>query len=161
MIAFQVGGVSFQVRAAAILIDQGRLLLHRAVGDDFWSLPGGRVEAGEDSATTVQRELREELDEAVQAERLLFVVENFFAHADVACHELGFYYRCRLADGSTLGQRPQPFAGIELDRDKPLEFAWFALDELPGLTVYPEFLRRTRLDGDAGAAGPLHIVERG
>ncbi len=80
MISFIVDGVRFNFRAAAVIVDDGYVLLHRAAHEDFWSLPGGRVEAGEASAATVARELTEELGPAVDARvgRLLWVVENFF-----------------------------------------------------------------------------------
>ena len=80
MISFIVDGVRFNFRAAAVIVDDGYVLLHRAAHEDFWSLPGGRVEAGEASAATVARELTEELGPACDARvgRLLWVVENFF-----------------------------------------------------------------------------------
>lgn len=37
MISFTTQGVAFQVRAAAVLIHDGRVLVHRAEGDDFWT----------------------------------------------------------------------------------------------------------------------------
>lgn len=159
MICWTIGQTQFQVRAAAVLIDQGRLLVHRAVGDAFWCLPGGRVEAGEDSARTVERELLEELGERVQAERLLLVVENFYEHADLGRHEIGFYHRCHLAPGSALAQHQQPFAGIELGLPAPLEFAWVPLAEVPALTLYPECLRTLALDEPDAVT--RHVIERG
>jgi ADP-ribose pyrophosphatase YjhB (NUDIX family) len=47
----------------AIVVDAGRLLLirrGRGAGAGWWSIPGGRVEAGETLAEAVVRELREE-----------------------------------------------------------------------------------------------------
>ena len=57
MISVMVDGVRFNFRAAAVIVDDGSALLHRATYEDFWSLPGGRVEVGEPSAATVAREL--------------------------------------------------------------------------------------------------------
>ena len=44
-----------------MIIDYGRILLHRADYEDFWSLPGGRVEMLEDSREALRREMLEEL----------------------------------------------------------------------------------------------------
>jgi 8-oxo-dGTP pyrophosphatase MutT (NUDIX family) len=41
-------------------------LIHQAVGDSFWSLPGGRVDMGESSVQTIVREMREELSVLAQ-----------------------------------------------------------------------------------------------
>ena len=47
----------------AVVIDRGRVLLvrrGRGVGIGLWSIPGGRVEAGETLASAIERELAEE-----------------------------------------------------------------------------------------------------
>jgi 8-oxo-dGTP pyrophosphatase MutT (NUDIX family) len=159
MISFTAGGTQFQLRAAALVCHQGRVLLHQAVGDAFWTLPGGRVEAGEDTTAAVRRELLEELGEPVQALQLRYVVESFYPHDGRHCHELGFFYRCELMPGSTLGRRAHAFAGREQHLPKPISFAWFGPAERAALQVYPAFLRTAELDGALG--GPQHVVERG
>jgi ADP-ribose pyrophosphatase YjhB (NUDIX family) len=80
----------FDVRAAALLLDGERVLLHRLDGDTSWALPGGRVHLGE-AADQVRREMREELGVAVAVTRLLWIVESFFEHRGRTHHELGFY----------------------------------------------------------------------
>ena len=65
MLSFDVGAGKFQARAAAIIRREDHILIHRMIRDPFWTLPGGRVEFGEDAATTVAREIAEELGRAV------------------------------------------------------------------------------------------------
>lgn len=48
-------------RALIVDADQRVLLLRYDENGGFWATPGGRVEDGEDDATAVRRELREEL----------------------------------------------------------------------------------------------------
>ena len=64
---------------AIVVDDAGRLLLVRRAqepGAGLWSVPGGRVEAGEDDATAVVREVREETGLEVAVGRHVGTVER-------------------------------------------------------------------------------------
>lgn len=140
MITFREGRHTFVYRVVGIALDGGRVLLHKVEGQDFWSLPGGRGEFLETSADTLRREMREELDCAVRVERLVWVVENFYADDTRSYHELGFYYQMTLPPDSPLGQGDGPFARRELTGE-PLIFRWFPLAKVGHLPLYPTFLR--------------------
>lgn len=143
MISFERDGARFNFRTAGVCVEDGWVLLHRAVRDDFWSLPGGRVEMGEESAVALDRELREELGVAAEIGRLLWVAENFFALDGVPFHELGLYYAFTLPPGSAWHDTTRDHAGIEDDLEEPLRliFRWFPLSALADLPLYPVFLR--------------------
>ena len=146
-------------RAAALIQSEGRVLLHRVVGDAFWALPGGGIEAGETAAQALVRELQEELGQPVEPGPLACVVENFFAYAGTAYHEIGLYQHATPPPGSLLLSRPGPYVGVEGSR--ALKFAWFGPDELEGIDVRPAFLaahlRHWLVNGRAEVA---HIVHR-
>ncbi|WP_141281058.1 NUDIX hydrolase [Pseudonocardia hydrocarbonoxydans] len=80
-----VGGLVYDVH--------GRLLLVRRAnepGRGRWSVPGGRVEAGEDDAAAVVREMREETGLHVTPGRLIGrVVRGPYGIADYACTVVG------------------------------------------------------------------------
>lgn len=128
----------FDLRAAAVVLDRGRVLLHRAPEDLFWSLPGGRVEAGECGPDAVVREMTEELGEAIEVERHLWTIENFFEWKGRRVHEIGLYFQCRPTPGSKLLAESGPYVGIE--GGEPLEFAWFEEERLAQVTVHPPVL---------------------
>jgi ADP-ribose pyrophosphatase YjhB (NUDIX family) len=155
MIQFDRGGARFVFRAAGVCVDAGRVLLHRGRDQDFWSLPGGRVELLEPSGAALVREMQEELGVAVELGPLLFVIENFFAHRGRRWHELGLYYRLVLPPGSPLRARGERFEVTEVDGG--LVFEWFPLAEIERLAVYPTCLR-ARLA--ALPAAIEHIVHR-
>lgn len=117
MISFVVDGIRFNFRAVAVIVEDGYVLLHRASFEDFWSLPGGRVEAGEPSAAALARELREELGAEVEAEigRLVWVAENFFRYEGEPFHGLGMYYLVTLGPGSPYHEKTRSFDGVEDD----------------------------------------------
>jgi ADP-ribose pyrophosphatase YjhB (NUDIX family) len=155
MISVQLEGQRFQVRAAAVVLHAGHLLVHRAPGDDYWALPGGRVEVGEEASATIVREMREELGEEVICGPLLHVAENFFDLAGRRNHEIGFYFLVSLADGSPHLDTARSYRGIESHLD--LEFRWFALAELARVNLRPTFLQDSLASGTPRFS---HAVQR-
>ncbi len=49
------------IRAAAVIIHNNKILVHRDVSKDHCTLPGGRIAIGESSEGTVKREIKEEM----------------------------------------------------------------------------------------------------
>jgi len=144
-ISFDQGTVRFNFRVVGVALDHDRVLLHRAVGEAFWSLPGGRVELLEWSPQALRREMQEELGVEVEVGRLLWVTEYFFDYAERDYHELAFYYLMEVPSHSGLYEnRAGSYWGQEhpVDREEPikLEFRWFGLSELEDLRLYPTFL---------------------
>ncbi len=139
MITFDEGPLRFVNRVVGIAYDRERVLLHRAVHDDFWALPGGRAELLETAAETLRREMREELNEDVEVERLVWMAENFFEHVGRVYHEIGFYFLMHLPTDSPLREKIQPFYG---DEDGiQLVFEWFPVKILEQVRLFPTFLR--------------------
>ena len=130
----------FNYRIVAVCINDGHVLLHRADYENFWSLPGGRAEILETSATTLQREMGEELNVQVSVGRLLWVVENFFTFESRRFHELGLYYLTELPADSEYLDKNSTYAGLEVDV-APLIFRWFPVRNLSDVKVRPSFLQ--------------------
>ena len=140
MITFDRNDTRFTLRIVGVAIHEGRVLLHRAEGDDFWALPGGRAELLEPSPETLRREMLEELNAEVEVERLLWVVENFFVYQGLRFHELGMYFLMHFAPASPVLRHEGPFYGIE--GHVPLICQWFPVADLAQMRVYPSFLRQ-------------------
>lgn len=140
MITFRQNGNWFTYRAVGIIFspDSKKVLLHRSDDDPFWSLPGGRGEFFEPSRETVVREMKEEMGVETAAERLAFVIENFFEYGGYNCHELGFYYLLKAAPGCKIFE-PPAFEGRE--GGQKLHFEWFEVSELESVELYPKCLR--------------------
>lgn len=106
----------------------GRLLLVRranAPGRGRWSVPGGRVEPGEDERAAVARELREETGITVRPGPLVGVVHRGpYRIAD---------YRCTLDPAG--GGSPTPVPGDDADDARFVDLAGYAdLPVVEGLT---------------------------
>ncbi|MCM3671619.1 NUDIX hydrolase [Mesobacillus maritimus] len=132
---FNVNNEVFNYRVAGVLIKNNHVLLHKQVTDQHWSLPGGRVQVLEDSATGVKREMQEELGYTVEVEKLLWVTENFFTYQERTYHEIGFYYQL---SNDNLNVTASPFYGEEGEQ---LIYQWIPLKVLNTITLYPEFLK--------------------
>jgi 8-oxo-dGTP diphosphatase len=116
--------------AGAIVHDgTGRLLLVRRAnppGQGTWSLPGGRVEAGEDAATAAVREVAEETGLTVRAGAVVGVVQRdapgggVFVITDLVC---------TVSDGTVR-------AG-----DDASDVGWFDAAGLAALTMAPGLIQ--------------------
>ena len=162
IIAFDRDTRAFGYRVAGVIVDEGYVLLQKADIDDFWIVPGGRVELREPAAESLKREMLEEIGVEVKIERLLWVVENFFEYGGKSCHELAFYFLVSLPPGSPLYDKRRTFMGYEeyfneytSDNRLGLTFQWFPVDDLHSIHLYPSFLRAAlKLLPD----GVVHVV---
>ena len=91
-ISWSASGETFNLRVAAVISHDRKILLCTVGGLGYWFLPGGRVRFGESARLTLSRELAEELGHKFPAGRLALVVENIYRDSSLQ-HEVGFYYR--------------------------------------------------------------------
>lgn len=130
----------FSYRVGGILIQNGKILLQKPLDDDY-SIIGGHVAAMETTAQTLQREFREEIHADIKVKELLAVGEIFFPWGVRPCHQISLYYRVTLNDPSAIPQEGSFYGFDDLGgRRINLEFCWVPLEDLPGLTVYPQEL---------------------
>ena len=122
-----------EVAVGALAVDHGRLLCIRrghGPGAGLWSLPGGRVEAGETLHEAVVREVMEETG-------LEVVVDHFVGYVE----RIGEGYHFVILDFgvSLLEPDADPVAG-----DDAAEAAWVPFDDLGNLRLVDglyDFLR--------------------
>lgn len=117
----------FPVSVKGVLFEGGRVvLLENDRGE--WELPGGRLEAGEDPATGLAREIAEELDAEVVVEAIL---DSWVYEIQPQREVLILTYGVRRSD-----RRPLRVSG------EHRRFGLFAPHELDGLAM-PEGYRRS------------------
>jgi ADP-ribose pyrophosphatase len=137
----------FSYRIAGVLIRDGKILIHHALGDTAYSLPGGHVAFGETSHESLVREFKEEMGADISIERLLWIQENFWKWGVNDCHQICLYYLIKLCDETqipldgTFSYQPQ----LEKEKYK-LEFTWIELEKLKDMEFYPPFAKEKVLN---------------
>lgn len=144
----------FKVRAAAVVVRDGRVLMHRSATQDVWYLPGGTGEFGESARETLVRELREELGVEARVGRLLFMVEHFFEMPSRRWHQLGWYFEAELP-GDCDAVRRETWEAVQ--PEGVVVFRWVPVEEVAGLVHLPGFLAAV-LREPFGA--PRHLIHR-
>lgn len=155
MVCFDDGVDRFQMRAAGIALEDGHVLIHRAIHEEFWTLPGGRIEQGETSSETMMREMREELLVEAEIGPLAIITESFFEDIGQPFHEIGFYHTMQLPAGFSRVRGEICHTIID---GVTLEFRWVPADvaSLEEWDFFPQPLR-----AHIATRGPLlHIIDR-
>ena len=112
------------VSAVVVRNDRGgpEVLYGRRSDNGRWALPSGIVEPGEQAASTLVREVWEELRVVVEPERLALLTTDpdvHYPNGDV-CQFVSLTFRCRYVSGEAA-----------LGDDETLEVAWRPADEPP------------------------------
>jgi len=140
MISYQEENNKFNFRVSAIILDPSKkyILIHKIKGrDEFWLLPGGRMEMLESTESGISRELKEELGLKISKKRLVIISEDFFNFNKQSYHELGFTYLITLPKNSPLLKKQGLFNGIEGEK---YQFKWHRINKIKELDFRPEFL---------------------
>ena len=126
----KVGNTVFGVRATALIVEEGKLLVVEDE-DGFYTI-GGAIQVGERTEEAVIREVKEELGVKAQARQLAFVVENRFEQAGVHFHNIEFHYLVDLLEDAPLTMQ---------EDERQLPCRWIALNQLHTVPLKPTFLK--------------------
>lgn len=129
--------VQFNFRVAGIIVDGNNYLIQHSGDDPYYSLVGGRVELSEDTATSLIREIEEEVNIKVNLDdlKLIDVVENFFYLKGRDFHELLFIYR---VDVSKYNLDKEPINTLD---KKDSVNTWFSYNEMLDLNIQPKLIK--------------------
>ncbi|NJP32991.1 NUDIX hydrolase [Micromonospora thermarum] len=127
--------------SAVVRNDAGELLLAQRADDARWSVVSGVLEPGEQPATAVVREVREETGLDVEPVRLSSVLAHphTYPNGD-RCEFVNLGFRCRLAGGTA-----------RVNDDESMAVGWFPPDRLPELDRHARLVIGYALDDDPAA----------
>lgn len=131
-------GCWFRYRAAAIIIEDGCVLMCRNPVDDYYYSVGGGVHIDESSEDCVRREVLEETGVAYEIDRLAVINECFFdgdgTLAGKRCHGVEFYYLMKPRGTQTLNSRSVTCGGL------PETMHWLPIEDYGKEKAFPVFL---------------------
>lgn len=121
------------VAVRAVVVKDGKILVVNGDGaGDFWCLPGGRVDYGEDLRSAVKREVYEETGLTVEVGRALTVGE--FWHEAKEFHVVNVFFACEVVAGE-LDEAWHDVGGPVCDR------RFCSVSELGAMNIFPRWLR--------------------
>ena len=140
-LTFRMREGTFNFRVAAVIINDGKLLIMQDTQSPYWYLPGGRVHLQERAEDALRRELQEELGVTAKIGRPLWLVQNFYQE-DVNrehYHELGLYVLVDVTDTDLL-KRGETFVTTEAEQTNT--FRWVDFADLKNKYLYPLFIKQ-------------------
>lgn len=132
-LGFKTSNGNFSVRAAALIIENNKLLVAKSDNFDCYYVVGGTVQANETSEAAVIRELYEETGYHWEAERLVFVQERIYPVAKDIHHEIVFFYLMKNSD--VLIEN-----GKNTDQQNE-HLYWLPIEDLEKVNLVPPFLK--------------------
>lgn len=133
---FLCGRQWFRFRAAAIIIEDGNVLMARNDIDDYYYTIGGGVHLGETTEEAAKREAFEETGVEYEIDRLVFINECFFygngTLKDKECHVIEFYYLMK-AKGSQKLNSNSTTQGVRE------HMCWLPIRQLKEYKAFPLF----------------------
>jgi len=134
-ICIDIPGGKFNYRVGAIIQHNGKLLMVKNSGDDFYYTVGGRVKFGESARETILREALEETGLPLEIDRLAFIHENFFNFGPTQAqfHEICLFFQMKPHD--KLGETRKTFE----EAYGEVSIHWLPIGKLSEYKIYPEF----------------------
>lgn len=143
------------LRTAAVLVKDGKILVQKDRNGTEYALPGGHVKIGETLEDGLIRETMEEMGVRIKCKRLLWSEECFWEWNGRQAHNIAFYYQIELCDDLEI---PPNGEFVSQKDNCDVVIGWIPVEEIQRITIYPEFLKKEIYHLDE----PIkHFVSRG
>ena len=137
-ITINVEDYKLNVRAAGVIIHNGKILAHKNINSDRYALIGGRVEIGESSANTIKREIKEELGKDVEIIGYISTIENFFEMKGSKYHEIMFVHKIEFANEE---DKKIEYTMKNIEGKDYLQYEWLEMDKIDEYPLLPRAVK--------------------
>ncbi|QHQ62962.1 NUDIX domain-containing protein [Anaerocolumna sedimenticola] len=125
----------FTYRAAALIINDDKLLVARHKNNPCYYAVGGAVKINETSEEAVVREVLEETGASMEIDRLVFVQERFFKYSGENHHEIVFFYFMKYRTDVNILENSYT------DQGENETLHWLPISNLKQFNIVPDFLK--------------------
>lgn len=139
-ITIDIEDYKLNIRAAVIIIHNGKVLVHRNINSDHYALVGGRVKIGENSEETVKREVFEEIGKEIEIIEYVSTIENFFEMEGTKYNEILFVHRAEFKDEE---DKKITDTIKNIEGEDYLQYEWIDLDEIEEYSLKPRVTKET------------------
>ena len=126
------------IRAGVVIEHNGKILAHKNVRSNHYALIGGRVKIGEDSETTVKREMMEELGKKIEVTGYVATIENFFEREEAKYHEILFIHKGEFVDEE---DKKIDYTLKNKEGKDYLQYEWLDIAKIDEYRLLPEALK--------------------
>ena len=152
-LTIDVENYKLNVRAAGVIIHNNKVLVHKNINSDHYALIGGRVEIGEDSETTVKREVQEELGKKIEITGYISTIENFFEMKESKYHEILFIHK---AEFTNKEDKQIEYILKNIEGKDYLQYEWLDLDKIEEYPLLPKIVKEVL----KGNKFPVHKINK-
>lgn len=137
-LTIDVEDYKLNVRAAGLIIHNGKILAHRNINSNHYALIGGRVEIGENSVDTIRREIKEELGKDVEITGYVATIENFFNVDGLKYHEILFVHKVEFIDEN---DKKIEYTMKNIEGKDYLRYEWLDLEKIDEYPILPKIIK--------------------
>lgn len=138
-ITVDVEDYKLNIRAAGIIIHNNKVLCHRNINSDHYCIIGGRVQIGEDSETTIKREIKEELGKDIEVIDYAGTIENFFEMNNYKYHEIMFVQNVEFKNEE---DKKIDYTLKNIEGKDHLQYEWLELEKIENYPIWPESIKQ-------------------
>ena len=152
-LTIDVEDYKLNVRSSGLIIHDNFILTHHNLKSDHYALPGGRIEIGEDSVTTVKREFLEETGKEITVTGCATVVENYFTIEGKKYHEILFTH---VAEFKNEEDRKIITELENIEGKDYLKYEWLDINKIEEYNLRPHAIK----DIIKNKVFPVHKINR-
>lgn len=137
-LTIDVDNYKLNVRAAGVIIHNGKILVHRNVNSDHYALIGGRVGIGESSDDTIKREIKEELGKNIEITGYISTIENFFEMKGSKYHEILFVHKIEFINEE---DKKIEYTMKNMEGKDYLQYEWIDMNKIDEYNLVPKVVK--------------------